>query len=519
MSGVSIPIGAGPLSLEAVEAIARQGLEVRLDAALLPRIQRGADHLQARLDAGDTIYGVNTGYGDSGDRPVPPALQGALPGQLVRMHGCGLGADLSVAAARAVMVARLLSLAHGYSGVRGIVLTTLVACLNLGLTPRIPEEGSVGASGDLTPLSYVAAALMGERQLHFCGRWQPAGQALAAAQLAPLVLAPKEALALMNGTAFMTGLAVLAYTRADYLMRLSSRLTALTCWALGGSRGAYAPAHAAAKPHPGQLQVAAWLWQDLAGADAAVDAGRLQDRYALRCAPQVIGVLADVLPWLRRLIETELNSANDNPLIDPDTGDLLHGGHFYGGHIACAMDTLKTQVANLADLMDRQLAQLVDPHFNAGLPAGLSGASPETSSLNHGLKALQIAASAWTAEALKLTFPASAFSRSTECHNQDKVSMGNIAARDCLRILSLSEQVAVALLLACSQAVRLRQRQAAAPLPPALRPLALQVAARVPLLDQDRALEDELRLLLADLAARTWFLYPPTVTEFDHAAT
>jgi histidine ammonia-lyase len=173
----------------------------------------------------------------------------------------------------------------------------------------------------------------------------------------------------------------------------------------------------------------------------------------------VIGVLHDALTWMESWIEIELNSANDNPIIDADGERVLHGGHFYGGHIAFAMDSLKTAVANVADLLDRQLALLVDPRFSSGLPANLSGATGERASINHGLKALQIGASAWAAEALKHTMPASVFSRSTECHNQDKVSMGTIAARDCLRVLELSEQVVAALLVAARQGVWLRGRQ------------------------------------------------------------
>jgi histidine ammonia-lyase len=168
----------------------------------------------------------------------------------------------------------------------------------------------------------------------------------------------------------------------------------------------------------------------------------------LRCAPHVLGVLEDALPFFQNLVDNELNSANDNPIIDALNEQILHGGHFYGGHIAFAMDSLKNTVANVADLLDRQLALLVDTRYNHGLPANLSGAVGKREAINHGLKALQISASAWTAEALKLTMPASVFSRSTECHNQDKVSMGTIAARDCLRVLELTEQVVAALLIA-----------------------------------------------------------------------
>src|SRR6202012_914452 len=195
-----------------------------------------------------------------------------------------------------------------------------------------------------------------------------------------------------------------------------------------------------AKPHAGQAEAAAWIRDDLTGRDDT-PGHRLQDRYSIRCAPHVIGVTRDALLWVRRDVENELNSANDNPLIDPDTGRVLHGGNFFGGHIAFAMDSLKVAVANLADLMDRQLALLVDVNFNNGLPRNLAGGAPARPAIKNCFKAVQILSSAWPGEALKNTMPASVFSRSTEAHNQDKVSLGTIAARDCLRVLELTEQV------------------------------------------------------------------------------
>jgi histidine ammonia-lyase len=223
----------------------------------------------------------------------------------------------------------------------------------------------------------------------------------------------------------------------------------------------------------------------------------------------VVGVLEDMLPAFRTILETEINSANDNPLIDPESGDILHGGHFYGGHVAFVMDGMKTLVANLADLMDRQMALIVDTRFNNGLPANLSGAQGPRSAINHGLKAMQIAMSAWTAEALKLTMPASVFSRSTECHNQDKVSMGTIAARDAMRVLELTEQVAAAHLVACVQALRLRQREGAlgdSDLTSAVSEFVAAVGADIPFVDEDEPLDGVLRRLCAELAAQSWTL-------------
>jgi len=272
---------------------------------------------------------------------------------------------------------------------------------------------------------------------------------------------------------------------------------------LQGNRGHFHPRLSQLKPHAGQGEAAAWIHGDLAG-EGDPDTPRLQDRYSIRCAPHVIGVLRDALPWIRRDLEHELNSANDNPLFDGEARLLLHGGHFYGGHVAFAMDGLKTAVANVADLMDRQLALLVDPRFSHGLPANLSGAGPS----HHGLKALQIGASAWTAEALKGTLPASVFSRSTECHNQDKVSMGTIAARDCLRVLELTSQVAAALALGTAQALALRGGPGLDRLSLEARAFLAELRAAAPFVTEDCRLDGVLRELAAGVQHCRWSLYP-----------
>ncbi|MFF7707612.1 aromatic amino acid lyase [Pseudomonas sp. NPDC007930] len=502
-----VTFGPAPLSIEQVVALARLQAPTRLEQAPAWResIARGARFLDTLLAKEGVIYGVTTGYGDSCVVGVPAEHVEALPRHLYTFHGCGLGEVLDAEATRAVLAARLQSLAFGMSGVRLELLERLQAFLAEGVLPIIPQEGSVGASGDLTPLSYVAAALCGEREVLYQGERRSSAEVHRALGWQPLVLRPKEALALMNGTAVMTGLACLAFSRAQYLLRLATRITALNVLALQGNPEHFDERLFSAKPHPGQAQVAAWLRQDLALDAPAAPLHRLQDRYSLRCAPHVLGVLADSLGWLRGFIETELNSANDNPIIDAEHERVLHGGHFYGGHIAFAMDSLKTLVANVADLLDRQLALLVDVRYNHGLPSNLSGAAPARAMINHGFKAVQIGASAWTAEALKLTMPASVFSRSTECHNQDKVSMGTIAARDALRVLALTEQVAAATLLAANQGVWLRgQAHDARPLPPALAAMHEQLLGEFAPLEEDRALEAELRHCLERIAAQHW---------------
>jgi histidine ammonia-lyase len=500
-----VVFGAEPLSIEQVIALAQGKAEAALSDNIhwQEMIQSGADFLDELLTEDGVIYGVTTGYGDSCTVAIPADMVHELPEHLFSFHGCGMGNVLDVESARAVLAVRLCSLARGFSGVSLALLQRLVWLLNENIIPVIPEEGSVGASGDLTPLSYVAAVLSGERDVFWNGERVSSKAVYQALNIQPLTLRPKEGLAIMNGTAVMTALACIAFKRAEQVSRAATCVTSMNILALGGNPYHYDEVLFAQKPHSGQQQVAAWIREDIAAEKLqAHQSERLQDRYSLRCAPHVIGIFEDSKQWLRQFIENELNSSNDNPLIDPIGKRVLHGGHFYGGHIAQAMDSLKLIIANIADLLDRQLAQLVDNKFNHGLPRNLTGASPERLPLNHGFKAVQIAVSAWTAEALKLTMPASVFSRSTECHNQDKVSMGTIAARDALRILQLVEQVLAATLIAGKQAMALRElQQASEPVQYGQQIQATLdwLAQDFEFLQEDRALECCLRSLVARL--------------------
>ena len=351
--------------------------------------------------------------------------------------------------------------------------------------------------------------LVGERDVIYKGDQRPAADVLAEVGLEPLVLRPKEGLAVMNGTAVMTGLAALSWVQADYISRLACRVTAMNVLAMKGNAGHFDKVLFDAKPHPGQSEAAAMIRNDLTGQVQRHSENRLQDRYSLRCAPHVIGVLRDALPMMRSMIETEANSANDNPLMDVDAGRVLHGGHFYGGHIAFVADSLKTLVANVADLMDRQLALLVDRKFNNGLPANLSGAEGPRAAINHGFKAVQISVSAWTAEALKNTMPASVFSRSTECHNQDKVSMGTIAARDCLRVLELTRQVMACCVMAAFQGMSLRRKagdMGDEQLTQQMQAFFRELGNTFEMVGEDRMLEHEIRHFGRLIEGRAWDL-------------
>ncbi len=508
----AVLFGTQEITVEEIVAIARGVSEVRLseDPDYKTKIQKGVQFLDKLLAEDGVVYGVTTGYGDSCTVKLSADLVQELPLNLTRFHGCGMGKHLAPELSLATLAVRLASLSRGYSGVRYELLEQLAALIKHRIAPAIPEEGSVGASGDLTPLSYVAAVIMGEREAYLDGHLVPADKALQSVGLNPLKLRPKEALALMNGTTVMTAIGCVAYTRAEYLTRLVSRITAMASVALIGNSHHFDEKLFTLKPHPGQMQVAGWIRDDLNHHRSPRNSSRLQDRYSIRCAPHVIGVLRDALPWMRTNLECELNSVNDNPIIDGEGERVLHGGHFYGGHVAFVMDSMKNCIANLADLMDRQMALLMDPKFNNGLPPNLSAAAGERARINHGFKAVQIGVSAWTAEALKHTMPASVFSRSTECHNQDKVSMGTIAARDCLRVLELTEQVAAAELLAVSQAVEIRLRRGElkrGELGAGVLEMKELILQDSPFLEEDRALESELRSTLASIQQQGWPLY------------
>ena len=490
-------IGSSPVGVNELLSVARGERQVRLDShpAFRARIAAAAKAVESQLGAGGAIYGVTTGVGASVENEIPPELRAEMPYHLMRFHGVGTGPILSETEAAAVVAIRLACLAKGRSGVRIELLEALCNLLNHRILPRIPERGSVGASGDLTPLSYLTAALVGEREVSWRGRILPAAEALRQAGLEPVALAPKESLALMNGTSVMSALACLAVERAERLARLAAALSAVASEVTLGNPGHFDARIFDWKPHPGPKRVAAWMRADLErAAGEGAPPVRLQDRYSIRCAPHVIGVLVEAAESARRTLEIEVNGVDDNPLIDAELGEVLHGGNFYGGHVGHTMDGLKTAVASVADLLDRQLCLLCVPETSGGLPANLVTGTGAERLVHHGFKAMQIATSSLAAEALKLTVPATAFSRSTESHNQDKVSMGTIAARDARQVLDLTETVAAIQLLAVCQAVDLRGPGSAG-----VRARSLHAAVRksVPTVTEDRRQDVDIEEILA----------------------
>jgi histidine ammonia-lyase len=470
-----------------VAAVARRALPVALTESpeWHARMTRGRAAVEARIRAGEPFYGVTTGFGASVVNAVPEADAASIAGNLFRFHGCGVGSPLSAAETRAVLVTRLCQLAAGWSGIRVDTLRAMVRLLEHDILPRIPELGSVGASGDLTPMSYVAAALAGEREVAFRGAVVPAREAFEIVGLAPIVLAPKETLSIMNGTSVMTALVGLALDRAAAFARAHAVATAWTSFALRGQAAHFDERLFAAKPHPGSITYAGWVRDALmCGARPALRPGKVQDPYSVRCAPHVAGVLLDVLAQGAASIEIELNGAGDNPLLDEDTGGVLHGGNFYGSYVTHVADTVKLHVAHAAEVLERQLLVLCHSTATSGVPENLIAVVGAGQAAHHGFKAIEILASALVAEMMKLAAPASPYSRSTEAHNQDKVPMGPIAARDLRRIVELADHVLAISLLASAQATDITGR--AGELPAPLAALYHAIRALAPATVEDR---------------------------------
>jgi len=457
--------------------VSRRGCTVRLSESAA-RAVAASKRLKDELIAKEIpIYGVTTGFGDSAHRQISPGKTARLQQNIIRFMGVGTGPIAPPEVARVTMLLRANCLSKGNSGVRVELVERVLDLLNNDVVPFIPERGSVGASGDLAPLSYVGRALAGEGAVAFDGVERDAGDVLAELGLEPFLLEAKEGLALTNGTSFMSAFACLAIGAAAELADIADLLTGMASEAMLGNRGHFnAFLFDEAKPHPGMVTSARHIRELLADSRLAADSDELfegglhgaefveldrqvQDKYSIRCAPHVSGVLRDVLDWAERWLTVEINSSDDNPLFNVAGGRVESGGNFYGGHVGQAMDSLKVALANLCDLMDRQLELIVDEKFNRGLTPNLiprlHPSHPEAG-VHHGFKGMQICASAMAAEAMKLCNPTTIHSRSTECHNQDKVSMGTIAARDARSIVELAQNVAAIHLLACCQALELR---------------------------------------------------------------
>ncbi len=441
------------LTLQQIVDIAEGREQVVLGEDARMRVDRACQVVHDIVKQGRTVYGVNTGFGKLSDVSIDRADLIQLQLNLVRSHSCGLGDPLSEPEARAMLLLRANVLASGFSGARPLVIETLIAMLEKRVTPVIPEKGSVGASGDLAPLAHLALAAIGEGEVFYEGERLPAATALQRAQIAPLQLEVKEGLALLNGTQAMGAVGALALHRAERLVRLADVAGAMTLESLKGTPVAFDERIHAARPHPGQVAVAAHLRELLQESEIRqshlVGDPRVQDAYSLRCMPQVHGAIRTALDHAKQVVEIESGSATDNPLVFSETGEVLSGGNFHGAPLALVFDYAAIALTDLMSITERRIDRLVNPDSNEGLPPFLT-AHPGISS---GFMMLQVTAVALLNEAKVLAHPASIDNVPTDGGKEDHVSMGMTSATKLRGIVKLAEMATAIELMAGAQAL------------------------------------------------------------------
>ena len=504
-----VELGAGELNPGDLARVVDGTADLALPSQARQRVEASRARLEEAVRARQLIYGVTTGYGPLANRHISPDKSTELQRNLIYHLSSGVGEPLSPRQTRALMVARANSLAQGFSAIRVSSLQLLIDCVNAGVLPVIPRMGTVGASGDLTPLAHLARGLMGEGRALYQGNLMTAAEALSRAGLSPLAPTHKEGLALVNGTSAMTGIAALNAVDARTALELSLQHTLLYSELLSGRREAWDERLAQVRPHPGQVAVTARLLELSAssrrlrrpqpgGAVVAEDvtcvarhAEALQDPYTIRCAPQIFGAVADVLSFHDGVVATELNAVTDNPVFFEE--GPVHGGNFYGQHVAFASDALVTAVVKLALTAERRIARITDEAQNHGLPPFLQARSP---GLQSGFMGAQVTATAIVAEMRAKAVPASVQSIPTNANNQDVVSMGTIAARKGAEMLDHLFDVLAIEAMILVQGLELRDPHGTG-FAEASKTLAGRVRRHVAPLIEDRALADDIAILSA----------------------
>jgi histidine ammonia-lyase len=499
----SVILDGQGLNLAEIEAVSLRNLRVEIAPKARARMAASRATIEDILAAGQIVYGVNTGFGKLSDVRIPPESLAQLQTNLVRSHSAGVGNPLSEAESRAMLLLRANVLAKGFSGNRPELVDLLVAMLNAGVHPVIPEKGSVGASGDLAPLAHLALVIMGEGEAFYRGKRMNGGEAMRHAGLAPLALAAKEGLALLNGTQAMTAVGALAVARARRLAQLADVTGALSLDVLMGTPSAFDPRIHEARPHEGQIASAAHLVALLKGSEIREShrehCSRVQDAYCLRCMPQVHGAVRDVLAHVAAVLETEAGSATDNPLVFPllstetqDREAVVSGGNFHGAPLAYAFDYAAIALTDLAGITERRIDRLLNPDINEGLPAFLS----TDPGLSSGFMIAQIVAAALINECQVLAHPSSTGSIPTDGGKEDHVSMGMTGAIKLRQIVEHVERIVAIELMCAAQALEFRRPLRSSPL---LERVHDGVRSVVPRLEQDRVLATDIDALAASV--------------------
>lgn len=435
---MSDPVFLGrPISLSDLEDVAVRGRAVALADEARAKVRKSREAIDAIAKQGDTaprVYGVNTGFGALSETRISATDVRELQQNLVRSHATGVGPDLGSAEVRGMMLLRAQVLALGHSGVREALVDVLIAMLNAKVHPRIPSQGSVGASGDLAPLAHLALAMIGEGEARLGdGPCRPSAGVLKEAGVTPVVLEAKEGLALINGTQYMASLGTLALLEAERLATAADVAGAMSLEALKGTSRPFDERLHEARPHPGQKQVASNLRALLADSEIMEshrDCGKVQDAYSLRCMPQVHGATRDALAWVRSVLEREVNSVTDNPSVFVDRGEteIISGGNFHGQPLALALDLAAMAAAELANISERRVEQLVNPALSTGLTAFLAPPGPK-SGLHSGFMIAQVTSASLVSENKVLAHPASVDSIPSSAGKEDHVSMGSVSAK------------------------------------------------------------------------------------------
>jgi histidine ammonia-lyase len=485
-----------PLNLAAIETVSLGRCRAEVSTAARERGAASRALIERIVAEGQTVYGVNTGFGKLADVRISNDNLAQLQTNLVRSHSAGVGQPLSEAESRAMLLLRANVLAKGFSGTRAEVLDLLVGMLNAGVHPVIPEKGSVGASGDLAPLAHLALVVIGEGEAIWKGERIAGGEALRRAGLKPVQLAAKEGLALLNGTQTMAAVGGLAAARAQRLVRLADVAGAMSLDALLGTPVAFDPRIHQARPHAGQMASAAHLVDLMTSSEIREShrerCSRVQDAYCLRCMPQVHGAVRDVLAHVASVVETEAGSATDNPLVFPDAkgGVVLSGGNFHGAPLSYAFDYAAVAVTDLAGITERRIDRLLNPDINEGLPAFLS---PDPG-LSSGFMIAQIVAAALINECQVLAHPSSTGNIPTDGGKEDHVSMGMTGALKLRQIVENAERILAIELMCAAQAIEFRRPLRSSP---KLEAALAGVRHVVPRLEQDRVLATDIDAMAA----------------------
>lgn len=455
---MKLVIGERKLTLEDLVNVTRKGYQVEISESAYEKIARARKLVDTYVEEKRVSYGITTGFGKFCDTVVSKEETGELQKNLIMSHACGVGNPLPIDVVRGIMLLRVVNLTKGYSGARKVTVDTLVEMINKGVTPFIPEKGSLGASGDLAPLAHMVLVMLGLGKAFYKGELLDGKEAMEKAGVAILPeLSSKEGLALINGTQVMTSVGAHATYDAINLMKHLDLAGALTIEALNGITCAFDPRVHEIRGHQGQIRTAENFRKMLAGSGNTTKQGdlRVQDPYVLRCIPQIHGASKDALEYLRYKVETEMDAVTDNPIIFVDTDDVISGGNFHGQPMALVFDYLGIAISEMANVSERRIERLVNPNLNYGLPAFLV----ENGGVNSGFMIVQYAAAAVVSENKVLAHPASVDSIPSSANQEDHVSMGTIAARKAGEIMRNARKVIAMELLCACQGVDLRKAQ------------------------------------------------------------